>query len=218
MNEIQFVIETVKAKKSGRNCVLLLDNGEELECSKDIVLKHTLIKGRILTQDELERIINEQRIIDVKQTAYNFVSYKPRTEKQVRIRLDGKGFSDDECETALNFLREFDLINDERYAESFIKDLLMKKPASESKIMIDMLKRGIPKSIVIWAIHKIYPVEAKYDMAVKAAAKKMKVIRHKPLEKRKDSLIRYLLSLGYEWDLIKRVVNDTIKGLDLTGD
>ena len=218
MNEFQFIIETVKAKKSGRNCVLLLDNGEELECSKDLVLRHNLIKGRILTQDALKRIINEQKVIDVKQTAYNYVSYKPRTEKQVRIRLAGKGFSNDECETALTFLREFDLINDVRYAESFIKDLLKKKPASESRIMIDMLKRGIPKSIAIEAIHKIYPVEAKYDMAVKAAAKKMKLIRHKPIEKRKDSLIRYLQSLGYEWDLIKRVVNDNFKDSELTED
>ena len=80
------------------------------------------LKGKTLNVIRLTK--KEQKIYLVKQTAFNFVSYKPRTEKQIRQKLRDKGYEKEEADLAIEFLIKFDFVDDAKYAKQFIADFL----------------------------------------------------------------------------------------------
>jgi len=213
MND-ELKIISVKSKKNGQSCVIYLNDGETFECSYDLILKYKLGNGSIISPDLLQELKKEQRILMVKQTAFNFVSYKPRTEKQIRQKLRDKGYEKEEADLAIEFLIKFELVDDIKYAKLFISDFLKRKSSGKSKLISELIKKGIEKSTAQEAIDEYYPHAEDFEIALKATNKKLRIIRHKPKEKQKESLIRFLQSSGFDWDLIRKVLKEIQFGDD----
>ncbi len=201
-------ITSVVYKKRMKKCIITFSDGEELICFRDLVLKYNLSKGRLVGQAMAEKIIEEQRIYEVKQAAHNYASYKPRTRFQVIKKLKEKGFSDKEIAPAMKFLREFDLLDDEKYAKNFISDFLARKPAGKARVRIELLKRGVGKDIIENALTEYFPDEYAYDMALAAIEKKMRTLINRPPDKQKSSVISFLQRQGFSWDIIRRATDE----------
>lgn len=201
-------IISVKAKKNGQSCLISFNNDDVLECSYDLVLKHHLSKNSYINSDLFSELQKEQRIYVLKQVAYNFVSYKPRTEKQIRLKLKEKGYDKSESDLAIEFLLKFDLVDDEKYAKQFISDYLKRKSAGKSKLISELIMKGIDKSLAKNVLNQYYPENAAYEIALRAANKKFKLIRNKTGEKQKSSLIKYLQFSGFDWDIIRKVLRE----------
>lgn len=201
---------SISLLKNKRQCKVGLDNGEQLNVSTDLALKYTLSKGRILDESTIEIINSEQRLISAKSSAYNYASYKPRTIRQVNERLKQKGFENSEITSAIEFLKQFDLLDDIKYCKSFIENTLLRKPIGKSKLFMELLKRGIDKDLATESIHQYFPENESMDLAKKSADKKMRMLRTKPIEKQKSSLIAHLQRHGFSYEIIKQVVAEYI--------
>ena len=201
-----YIIQSVKIIKGSSRCKVTLGTGDFFECSSDIVLKFKLGIGEKIDSAKIKIIKKEQNIIEAKQTAYNFASYKPRTIYQVKINLKDKGFEDDEIEPAISFLENFGLLNDTEYAEKFIKDLMKFKPAGKPKVIFELTKRGISKVIAEEVADKFFEEDDRLELAERALAKKLRTNAYKPTEKQKNAAISYLQSQGFEWDVIKGLI------------
>lgn len=176
----------------------------------DLVLEFKLGKGVILTEQLKNTILARQRIIDAKQRAVAFASYKPRTETQVRRKLQEVGFSTREQDLAIQYLKEFDYLNDAEYARMFVKDFLLRKPSSASRVKMELRKRGITELEAQEAIEQFFPKDDTSELALKAAQKKLRSVTHKPIEKQKTALIGYLQRQGFSWDIIKDILSKTL--------
>lgn len=199
------VISIRKIRRKPR-CKLTLDIGDYYEISLDLVVKHQLKKNQTLSENKLKKILTEQKTIDCKQAAYYYASYKPRTEQQVIEKLKQKGFNTPEIKNAINFLKEFDLLDDKRFAENYIKNTLRRKPAGKFKLSADLRQKGIEKDTAAAAIEKVFPHEDTLKLAMEAATKKMRLIAGKEKSKQKTSLISFLKNRGFDWDTIKQVI------------
>jgi regulatory protein len=208
------IIELDYLRRKKSLCRLTLDNNETLECSLDIVLKHNLHKGQELSEKEFEEVKKEQRKIDVKQAAYNYASYKPRAEQQVRDRLKQRGFSNDEINIGIDFLYQFNLLDDHGFSAAFIKNYLIKKPGSEYKIIAELRKRGISKEIAKNAAKENFPHKNEYSIARDAALTKLRKIQHKSKDKQKRAVADYLQSAGFRWELIKKILDEVFEDID----
>lgn len=208
---MNLIIKSVSLHKNKRVCIVNLSSDETISLSPDLIVRHGLSKGRAIDDDELTIILREQRIIEIKSAAYNFASYKPRTESQVRQKLKEKGFEIEESDTAINFLYEFDLLDDERFCRQFIQNYLIKKAAGKQKIYFELLKKGIDKSMAANAIEEFFPEDDSYHLALKAAEKKMRMLERKPPEKRKTLMAAYLQRQGFDYTLIRKLVNELFK-------
>jgi len=209
-------INNIKQKsKNNTNCIVRLIDDEneeiEIEISLDLVLKFQLKKNEIISDEIFEKIINEQKLIDAKQTAFNYASYAPRTKKQITEKLKSKKFSTVEIEQALIFLENFDLINDEKFAEFFIKNYFLKKKVGKLKIKNDLINKGISKEIATEAISKFFPNEKAIEFAMTVADKKMRLLKKQPQEKQKQSLYNHLINKGFTFDEIKNVMSEIFR-------
>lgn len=205
------ITNIVKKKFTDKCKVYINEENEPILLSMDVVLKYTLGKGSVLDESEFEQILYEQDLINSKKTAHNFVSYKPRTEKQVRDKLKEKQFSLENIEKAIEFLYEFDLLDDRSFAKSFIESKVKMKNYGISRMKVEMLKRGLDKDLVEDSLKQYYPHDSSYDLALELANKKLKQLANKDFQKKKSSLVSYLQRQGYHWDVIKKILDALLK-------
>jgi regulatory protein len=204
-------IKRIVAKKRSSNCYVHFDDFDVYEISTDLVLKYSLAKDVTIPDEAWEQIRQQQDIINAKQAAYNYAAYKPRTEFQVRKRLKERGYEDNLVWEAIEFIKKFDLLDDELFASSFAKDYLKRKPSGERKLKQELLQRGVGKDLAEKAAHAAYVGEDPYEKAKLAAEKKLRGISYKPADKQRNAIINKLKALGFEWDIIKRVVDELME-------
>ena len=64
---------------------------------------------------------------DAKNQALRFLEVMDRTESELRKKLKDKDYSDDEVNEAIDFVKSYNYINDERYARIYIESSRNKK-------------------------------------------------------------------------------------------
>lgn len=193
-------------KKNSTKCFVKLDNENEYIFTTDIVLEFKLFKGMHIDETLLETIKNKQSLIDAKQYAYNFAAYKPRTEAQVLAKLDEKHFSKEIQFQVLEFLKEFKLIDDEKFAENFIINYLKFKGAGKIKLRLELKKRGIKSEYIEKALIINFPDDDD-EIIKKSAEKYLNKISYKPQEKQISSLRNYLLRQGFSYNSINSIIS-----------
>lgn len=200
------IVQVKKAKKD--QALIQFDSGEVAVLNLDIVLQRNLAAGKEITDAEFEEIRAAQELIDAKKAAHSFVSYKPRSTGQVVDKLKKMSFDEGNIEAAIDFLREFDLLDDEKFAENFAKDYIARKPAGKSKLVYELRKRGIDESTAEDAAEKALAETDELSLARAAAEKKAPSIEYKPHEKRKRSLAQYLQRQGFRWETVKTILEE----------
>ena len=202
------IVKAVKACRNNSNCRIYTEEGEFFICSMDLVLEYGLSKGRVLDEEVLGKIENKERIFALKRAAFSYASYKPRSERQIVEKLTTKKFNEDEIFLALDFLKNFKLLDDEKFAAAFVKDYIKLKPSGKPKVLAELRRKGISQNIAETAVSEHFPEDGSYDLARHAAEKKLRAVSYKPIEKQKNALTSYLQRQGFSWDIIKQIIAD----------
>jgi regulatory protein len=209
------IINIKQKNKNNTNCIVsFIDNSVadstafNMELSMDIVMREKLIKDVILDNENFERIQKEQRIIDAKQTAYNFASYTMRTKKQIINKLLMQNFTEEEIQHAIKFLTEFNLIDDELFAKKYTNDILIKKKVGKFKILNLLIAKGIDKNIAESTIKNYYPEENSFENLIEIANKKLRSlqVKNKTPEKIKASLFNHIIAKGFTNEEAKKII------------
>lgn len=189
-------------------------NDDPLVISMDLITKYKLGVGSYVENNELDKILSEQELINAKQAAYNYVSYKSRSEHQIKEKLSSKGFTQDLIEDAIQFLYEFNLLDDRKFARSFVKSKIELKKYGKGRLKIELLKKGINKEIIEDTLNEVYPEHDKYKMALELAEKKYRIIRNKPKNKIYTSIKYFLQRQGFDWEVTKKTLDALLKQED----
>lgn len=210
---MQRIITQLVASKRKPDRVNIYVNGEFLlQVHCDLVAQYHLTKGKEITNELLTLLNDDKRIMYLKQRAIGFVSFKPRTEFQVRERFKKMECTHEEIDWCIEFLYEFGYLNDELYAAMYVRDILLRKSVSPTKIIYELKKRGVREEYYTKAIMNEFPHDELELIAKKAAEKKLRSVAYRPLDKQKNSVRDYLLRQGFSFDLIKRVLTQIFVG------
>lgn len=79
-------------------------------------------------------------------TAAYYITFKDRTEKEVKDKLKEKGYSSQDIEESIDKLKEYGYLNDENYTLSYIKSNINKKGAR--LISMELAQKGINKETI----------------------------------------------------------------------
>ncbi len=204
------IIESIKYRKTKRVCLVSFNDDSSIELDMDIVLEHSLKKGLEIHEETLEDIESKQAIISAKQDAYNYASYRLRSEWQIRKKLEDKKYPNQLIDTCLDFLKEFDLIYDKRFAAAYVKDSLLKKKDGPIKLKMKLRSFGLDEDLCSNCINSSYPFEEEEQYAEIAAEKKLKLLTGKSKIKQKSSLINHLQAKGFTVETIRKIVDKYI--------
>ena len=191
-----------------QSCTVSFECGTEASYNMDLLVKYSMKKGMDIDDKRMNMLKQEQMEIDVKQVAYNYASYKGRSERQVRDKLIAKGFNDDLVERGLIFLKRYDLLDDERFAIDYIRRSLKVKRQGRARIYQGLMSKGIDRCLAESLLEEHIDECVELEKAREIVARKQKSLERKPLEKRRSALFNHLRGKGYSYDIINEILKE----------
>ena len=83
------------------------------------------------------------------------LSYRDHTEKELVLKLVQKGHKKDYAQNAVQKLKEYKYIDDERVAEIYARDLFERKGMSINSIISELCRKGIPREIALETVEAV---------------------------------------------------------------
>lgn len=141
--------------------------------------------------------------------AYNYaIKYLKniKTKKDVYDYLIRKGFSDEETSEVCDYIEEVGLVDDDLYVKFFVEDSFRIKNKGARKIVYELKQRGIDDDKIEEAIEEASDME--YEALKEAYERKLEATKNETDPyKRKNKIIRFLISRGFDYSDIKDIVD-----------
>ena len=135
--------------------------------------------------------------------AYNYaIKYLKniKTKKDVYDYLIRKGFTDEETSEVCDYIEEVGLVDDDLYVKFFVEDSFRRK------IVYEWKQRGIDDDKINEAIEEASDMQ--YDALKEAYERKLEATKSETDQyKRKNKIIRFLISRGFDYSDIKDIVD-----------
>ena len=208
---IMMKIERI-TKKDNRNVVIHFDNEEKLIINLEVFIKSGLKKGMGVSSDRFSFLIDENRRYYVKLYAIRLLARRPHSEQELRTKLFQKRYEKEMISDAIEELKEKKLIDDYKFALIFTEEKMRTKLWGEKKIKGELIKKGISRELISQVIEEKLPEGNKLNDAVILAEKKMKMLSHQKLERRKlaERIYSYLSSRGYDYETSRDAVEKVL--------
>ena len=156
----------------------------------------------------MEKKKGKNEIEKAKETAYRFLSYRPRSVEEVKRKLREKEFSPFTIKRVLDRFEELGYLNDRDYAYNFALSSIEQKHWGALRIEDTLLNKGISREIIN---HTIAKIKEEYDM-IQVARRALEIgFNHfryyQPVdEKIRNRDINYLRRKGFCWNTIYSVI------------
>jgi regulatory protein len=204
------VITGLQINKNKNRVNVFIDGDLSLTLSKEVVLKAGLRKSQKLSEKDLanlQQADSTQRCFDA---ALHFLSYRPRSEFEIKQRLRRRGFEPDTITEVISLLYKNNILDDMAFAAYWKNSRESSNPRSKSIIKNELLRKGVSKEIVNEIIGDVNDEEGAY----KAGKKKLKALGDKPYEEFRNRLYNYLKWRGFSYDVVSKTMDRLWKELE----
>ena len=195
-----------------KNATIYFDESAPLVLSKEVFLKSSLRKGDIIDEKKIRELEKEEKLFKAKQISLKALSKRLLSEYELKQKLKQKNVDDETITAALQKMKELGFINDEKFAILYSEYLLTSKK-SVKEIKFSLKRKGIDDEIICEIIEKMNYSNADSKTALQLAQKKIKSLSAKNYKTKdlKQKLYLFLLSKGYDSEVINLVIKETLK-------
>jgi len=139
--------------------------------------------------------------------AESYCAYQERAQQEVRDKLYSWGLHQEDVENTIAQLIEDNFLNEERFAKAYVLGKFRMQGWGKIKIKLHLKAKRVSEPLIRIALREINN-EDYHEMITKTIKKKIKqsISKISPTEKAK--LFKYLLSKGFEGDLIQEKINE----------
>lgn len=153
--------------------------------------------------DEFEKFYNK---------ALRFLSYRPRSEKEIRDNLAKKKIPPKIAGEIVAKLKEQNFINDEEFAKWWTEQRNAFKPRAIKLIKIELKQKGISGEIIEKIIQNSESIiQNDLESAKKLVQKKINKYKNLPKEEIYQKLGRFLGQKGFNWGVIKQSIDEVLE-------
>ncbi|MCW5853256.1 MAG: RecX family transcriptional regulator [Anaerolineae bacterium] len=167
-----------------------------------LLLAAPLRKGQRLTDADIAELRRQDGVEKAYERTLNYLSFRPRSEREIRQYLRGKEVAQDVIEHIVERLRKVGLINDEAFAEAWVRSRQATKPRGARALRQELRQKGIDTTLVESAVADVdEPSQALEVGRVRAAR-----LADLPAEEFRKKLGDFLLRRGFEYGVVRDVV------------
>lgn len=205
MGQLQVVTKVSQQKRSSSRFNVFLNDKYAFSISEDVYIKYHVHKGKILTTDEIEAIKQADDVQRAYLLAINYLSYRIRTESEMRMYLRKKELVSHIIDQVIERLYKEDLLNDRTFAVTFVRDRMNRSTKGPNVIRQELAQKGISKAHIEHAL-AIFTPDIQREIAFAWGEKEMKKRSKQPLRRRKEQLTAKLLRRGFMKDIAFEVI------------
>lgn len=200
-------------RKDERTIRVHLDNNEILFLSNEVFIKNGLRKNDEISEDLFNFLIKENKLFFLKQKAFKLLGRRLHSEKELRIKLNQKGYEKDLIDKIIEELYLNNYLNDYEFARQFADENIRNKLWGQVKIESELMKKGINREIISEVIKEKFFDGDSLESAVILVNKKLKTFLGKKIDskKLKSKLLSFLISRGYDYETSRSAIEQSIK-------
>ncbi|MDP2919280.1 MAG: regulatory protein RecX, partial [Dehalococcoidia bacterium] len=199
-------MSTITALRTGKQdkkrVNLFLDGKFAFSLETDKVAREGLRVGLELTGDRLDALLGSLKLSRCLDAAYRYLSYRPRSEAELRERLGRRGFPAEHISAALDKLKEQGLLDDAAFARFWAENRATFRPRSRAITRRELHQKGVPEEVIREAVSEIDEVESAY----RAALSKVRRFSQFEYPEFRQRLGEFLRRRGFNYDIINRTI------------
>lgn len=174
----------------------------------EILLKAGLKINQTISQEEIEKLIKENEYQKVYDQALKFLSYRPRSEKEMFDWFKRKEVGTEVQKLVLVKLKERNFIDDEEFARWWIEQRLNFRPLGLRLLARELQLKGIGREIIEKQTASLNESVNEEQMARKLIEKKIKAWAGLLPKERQQKLIGFLGRRGFSWEIIRQLIDE----------
>jgi regulatory protein len=198
-------------KKNKNRCSIYLDDEFAFGIDQDGLLKFNLTKGLLLTDEGINQILAYDERRTAKERALRLLAHRDRSEKEIIDRLKLLGYNKEVIAWVLEELQRLKYIDDERFAINFVKTKMLIKPLGEFAIRRELSQKGINENFIDQAVATAFRDKDEFTIAQQLAERQLEKNKNLEQAKRLKKVTDFLLRRGFNWDIIREVIENINK-------
>jgi regulatory protein len=205
-------ITRIEQTKRKNRYSIYVDDAYAAEVSEDILVKYRLHKGQVIGHDFFQEVIIAEEQNKVNNYALKLLSHRSRSRQEIVQKLRLRGYDDAAIGKTMEFLEGHGYIDDEAFAEDFVRSRLSKKSHGKALIKQELYSRGVPKEVINRAVDGHMGYDEEYEIALELAEKKIRG-SYRDDDKRDQyrKLGAFLQRKGFDYEVISSVLSKVIK-------
>ena len=161
-----------------------------------------LAEGDQLSQQKVRELQESDLTEGAYQRALNFLSYRSRSEQEIRINLSKHEIPEEIILEVLIKLRRSTLVDDRAFARNWIENRSQFKPRGKRALSTELSQKGISREIIDDELKGIDEAA----LALQCARSKSSRYQHLDQEQYQKKMYAYLNRRGFPYYIIKDIV------------
>ncbi|MCR8746521.1 recombination regulator RecX [Romboutsia lituseburensis] len=200
------IITKIEAQKKDKNRVNIYVNDEFfLAIFTELVYEFNLKKGMLIEKEHLKEILEKEMYVKAKNKALNILSKTDQSEKKIREKLSNE-FEEDTIDKVIDFLRNNKFIDDELLASKIVNTNINLNKCGKNKIRQNLYNKGINSESISEALSEI-DENIEFENAMYLAKKRYERVKKEDNRKIYQKISQHLAYKGFNYDIIKKVLN-----------
>lgn len=193
-------------KRNPHRVNVFLDGEFALGLSEAVIASGDLRVGHEVTAETLARLELEDAAEHAYAAALNFLSYRPRSKREVQDFLRRRKVGEGPSATVIERLMEATLLDDREFARYWVENRQTFRPSGSRALSYEMARKGVDRDIVEEALQLAGEQE---ELAYRAGLKKLRSLRGMEPREFQKKMVAFLVRRGFDFT----VSNDVSKRL-----
>lgn len=141
------ITKIARQKNNNERYNLYLDEKYAFSLDEAVLIKYQLSKGKVIEEFTLDEIVFDDEVRKAFNKAINFLSYRMRSEHEVKQKLLQNEFGEAVILEAIRKLYEFGFLNDESFTKALVATQKKNSKKGPAAIRQELKKKGIEKDL-----------------------------------------------------------------------
>ena len=160
------ITEIKSGNRRSKRVNIFIDGRFALALDSDLAIKEKLMVNAELEPDRIENLVKIDEIRRGFDSAVRYIGYRPRSEAELRNRLERRGFSADIIDKVVIRLKEQGLVDDVAFARFWTENRESFRPRSQSLTALELKQKGITNEIIKQSVSAIDDEDSAYHVAL----------------------------------------------------
>ena len=152
----------------------------------------------------------EERYKKAKEICFDLLAARPRTQEELRQALQRKGFDEETSETLLGKLDRAGLVNDEEFAQLWVKSRHANQGLSRTALVAELRRKGVDGEVAAQAAGEV-DRESEEQMARELVRKRLGSLGNVDEQTALRRLLGFLARKGYPQGLAYTVIREELR-------
>ena len=148
----------------------------------------------------------DKQLKRAKNSAYRYLTIRPRSNKELADKLHDKKFSDPVITAVLEHVTRLGYLDDGKFAAQWAASRIRSRGFGKRRLEHELRIKGISRDIIKETLTTLFEESAESDIARKEAEKKLRTLTRFEPEVRRRRLAGFLERKGFSSDIIRTLL------------